>query len=152
MILAEICDNATKGREYALLGNYDSSAVYYQGVLQQIHKHCQSLRDPALKVQWQQVTPHRSVREMSKPCVVFNASLFPCWRCTFPLCCEQVRTELTEEYKQVKAIVAALESFKSAKPRDNLDPQLEERPEDPAVWPPPIPSEHRCVFACARVK
>lgn len=60
--------------------------------------------------------------------------------------------ELTEEYKQVKAIVAALESFKSRKPRDNLAPQLEERPEDPADWPPPIPLEHRCVFVCVRVK
>ncbi len=55
MNLTEICDNAKKGREYALLGNYDSSMVYYQGVIQQIHKHCQSLRDPALKVKWQQV-------------------------------------------------------------------------------------------------
>uniref|UniRef100_A0A673NGI8 Katanin p60 ATPase-containing subunit A-like 1 n=1 Tax=Sinocyclocheilus rhinocerous TaxID=307959 RepID=A0A673NGI8_9TELE len=55
MNLTEICDNAKKGREYALLGNYDSSMVYYQGVMQQIHKHCQSLRDPALKVKWQQV-------------------------------------------------------------------------------------------------
>ncbi|XP_035287903.1 katanin p60 ATPase-containing subunit A-like 1 [Anguilla anguilla] len=55
MNLTEICDNAKKGREYALLGNYDSSMVYYQGVIQQIHKHCQSLRDPTLKVKWQQV-------------------------------------------------------------------------------------------------
>jgi len=59
MNLAEICDNAKKGREYALLGNYDSSVVYYQGVIQQIHKHCQSLRDPALKVRWQQVSPSK---------------------------------------------------------------------------------------------
>lgn len=56
MDLSEICDNAKKGREYALLGNYDTSSVYYQGVLQQIHKHCQTLRDPALKVKWQQVS------------------------------------------------------------------------------------------------
>ena len=58
MNLAEISDNAKKGREYALLGNYDSSMVYYQGVIQQIHKHCQSLRDPALKMKWQQVRQH----------------------------------------------------------------------------------------------
>uniref|UniRef100_A0A8C6SBH9 Katanin catalytic subunit A1 n=1 Tax=Neogobius melanostomus TaxID=47308 RepID=A0A8C6SBH9_9GOBI len=55
MNIADICDNAKKGREYALLGNYDSSMVYYQGVIQQIHKHCQSLKDPALKVKWLQV-------------------------------------------------------------------------------------------------
>ncbi|XP_033002324.1 katanin p60 ATPase-containing subunit A-like 1 [Lacerta agilis] len=55
MNLAEICDNAKKGREYALLGNYDSSMVYYQGVIQQIQRHCQSIRDPSLKGKWQQV-------------------------------------------------------------------------------------------------
>lgn len=63
MNLTEICDNAKKGREYALLGNYDSSMVYYQGVIQQIHKHCLSLRDPAQKVKWQQVR---------HPCVFHN--------------------------------------------------------------------------------
>ncbi|XP_036965976.1 katanin p60 ATPase-containing subunit A-like 1 [Acanthopagrus latus] len=115
MNLAEICDNAKKGREYALLGNYDSSIVYYQGVIQQIHKHCQSLRDPALKVKWQ-----------------------------------QVRQELTEEYEQVKGIMGTLESFKSEKPVDILAPQSEERPEDPAVWPPPIPAEHRNPVAVKR--
>uniref|UniRef100_A0AAR2IZ24 Katanin p60 ATPase-containing subunit A1 n=1 Tax=Pygocentrus nattereri TaxID=42514 RepID=A0AAR2IZ24_PYGNA len=109
MNLAEICDNAKKGREYALLGNYDSSMVYYQGVIQQIHKHCQSLRDPALKVKWQ-----------------------------------QVRQELVEEYEQVRSIVSALESFKVDKPVELPNPQPEECPRDPAVWPPPIPAEHRC--------
>ncbi|XP_063059700.1 katanin p60 ATPase-containing subunit A-like 1 [Engraulis encrasicolus] len=53
--LAEIYDNAKKGREYALLGNYDSSMVYYQGVMQQIEKYCQSQRDPSVKAKWQQV-------------------------------------------------------------------------------------------------
>ncbi|KAJ8412461.1 hypothetical protein AAFF_G00127970 [Aldrovandia affinis] len=108
MNLTEICDNAKKGREYALLGNYDSSMVYYQGVMQQIHKHCQSVRDPALKVKWQ-----------------------------------QVRQELVEEYEQVKGIVSTLESFKVDKPVDFPTSQLDEGPRDPAVWPPPIPAEHR---------
>lgn len=56
MNLAEICDYAKRAREYALLGIYDSSIVYYEGVIQQIHKHCQTLRDPAVKVKWQQVS------------------------------------------------------------------------------------------------
>ncbi|NWS58546.1 KATL1 protein, partial [Chunga burmeisteri] len=55
MNLAEICDNVKKGKEYALLGNYDSSMVYYQGVVQQIQRHCQLIRDPAIKCKWQQV-------------------------------------------------------------------------------------------------
>lgn len=61
MNLAEICDNAKKGREYALLGNYDSSMVYYQGVIQQIQRHCQSVRDPAVKGKWHQVGQLTSV-------------------------------------------------------------------------------------------
>lgn len=60
-----------------------------------------------------------------------------------PCVCDQVRQELTEEYEQVKGIMGTLESFKSEKPADILAPQSE--PEDPAVWPPPTPAEHRCV-------
>uniref|UniRef100_H3AJ01 Katanin catalytic subunit A1 like 1 n=1 Tax=Latimeria chalumnae TaxID=7897 RepID=H3AJ01_LATCH len=110
MNLAEICDNAKKGREYALLGNYDSSMVYYQGVIQQIHKHCQSIRDPSLKVKWQ-----------------------------------QVRQELVEEYEQVKSIMSTLESFKIDKPADFPTAYVEEPVRDPAVWPPPVPAEHKKV-------
>nr|KAF6452635.1 katanin catalytic subunit A1 like 1 [Molossus molossus] len=111
MNLAEICDNAKKGREYALLGNYDSSMVYYQGVIQQIHRHCQSVRDPAIKGKWQ-----------------------------------QVRQELLEEYEQVKSIVNTLESFKIDKPPDFPVSCQDEPFRDPAVWPPPVPAEHRIFF------
>lgn len=63
-----------------------------------------------------------------------------------PSVCVQLRQELTEEYEQVKGIVGTLESFKSDKPVDFPASQREERPQDPAVWPPPIPAEHtRCV-------
>uniref|UniRef100_A0A3P8V313 Katanin p60 ATPase-containing subunit A1 n=1 Tax=Cynoglossus semilaevis TaxID=244447 RepID=A0A3P8V313_CYNSE len=113
MDLAEICDNAKKGREYALLGNYESSIVYYEGVIQQIDKHQKFLRDPALKIKW-----------------------------------KQVRQELTEECEQVKSIMGTLESFRIGRSADAAAPfslQCKERPEDPAVWPPPIPAEHRCV-------
>ncbi|GAB5566259.1 katanin p60 ATPase-containing subunit A-like 1 isoform X1 [Prionailurus iriomotensis] len=108
MNLAEICDNAKKGREFALLGNYDSSMVYYQGVIQQIQRHCQSVRDPAVKGKWQ-----------------------------------QVRQELLEEYEQVKSIVSTLESFKIDKPPDFPVSCQDEPFRDPAVWPPPVPAEHR---------
>ncbi|XP_073899719.1 katanin p60 ATPase-containing subunit A-like 1 isoform X3 [Castor canadensis] len=108
MNLAEICDNAKKGREYALLGNYDSSMVYYQGVIQQIQRHCQSIRDPAIKGKW-----------------------------------HQVRQELLEEYEQVKSIVSTLESFKVDKPPDFPVSCQDEPFRDPAVWPPPVPAEHK---------
>ncbi|TWW81101.1 katanin p60 ATPase-containing subunit A-like 1 [Takifugu flavidus] len=108
MNLEEICDYAKRAREYALLGSYDSSIVYYEGVIQQIQKHCQTLRDPAVKVKWQ-----------------------------------QIRLELTEEYEQVKSITGTLETFKSEQPTVTLASQLECSPEDPVVWPPPVPAVHR---------
>ncbi len=47
--------------------------------------------------------------------------------------------------------MGTLESFKSEKPVDILAPQSEEKFEDPAVWPPPTPAEHRCVCVCVFV-
>ena len=56
MSLTEICENAKMAREYALLGNYDTSLVYYQGVIQQIQKHIQQIRDDsAMRQEWHQV-------------------------------------------------------------------------------------------------
>lgn len=50
-----ISENVKLAREYALLGNYDSAMVYYQGVLDQINKYLCSVRDAYLQQKWQQV-------------------------------------------------------------------------------------------------
>ncbi|XP_043537032.1 katanin p60 ATPase-containing subunit A1-like isoform X3 [Chiloscyllium plagiosum] len=55
MSLHEISENVKLGREYALLGNYDSALVYYQGVIEQIQKYLSSVRDPSYKQKWNQV-------------------------------------------------------------------------------------------------
>ena len=52
----EICENARLARESALLGQYDSALVYYQGVLQQIHKMMLQSRDSLRKQRWQVVS------------------------------------------------------------------------------------------------
>lgn len=57
-----------------------------------------------------------------------------------------MRQELTKEYEQVKTITGTLESFKNERPSDILAPQCERSPEDPVVWPPPVPAEHRCLW------
>ena len=54
--IADILENAQMGRESALLGNYDSSIVYYQGVLQQIQKHMIQVKDPIRRQKWQVVS------------------------------------------------------------------------------------------------
>jgi hypothetical protein len=49
----------------ALTGNYDTSGVYYQGVVQQIHRLLSSIVDGARKAKWQQVQ-HQIVQEFEK--------------------------------------------------------------------------------------
>jgi len=55
MSLGEINENVKLAREYALLGNYSSAVVCYQGVLEQIKKYLYSVRDSSLQQKWQQV-------------------------------------------------------------------------------------------------
>ena len=43
------------GREFALLGNYETALVYYQGVVQQIHRLLQTISDANRKERWQEV-------------------------------------------------------------------------------------------------
>ncbi|XP_051470824.1 katanin p60 ATPase-containing subunit A1 isoform X4 [Apus apus] len=61
MSLVMITENVKLAREYALLGNYDSAMVYYQGVLDQINKYLYSVRDTNLQQKWQQVWQEISV-------------------------------------------------------------------------------------------
>lgn len=51
----EICENTKLAREMALMGNYETSSVYYQGVIQNIHKLLISIADQTRKAKWQQV-------------------------------------------------------------------------------------------------
>jgi hypothetical protein len=55
MSLQMIVENVKLAREYALLGNYDSAMVYYQGVLDQMNKYLYSVKDTHLRQKWQQV-------------------------------------------------------------------------------------------------
>ncbi|XP_015788050.1 katanin p60 ATPase-containing subunit A-like 1 [Tetranychus urticae] len=53
--ITDICENTKMGREFALLGNYETSLVYYQGVVQQIHRLLQTISDPIRKERWQEI-------------------------------------------------------------------------------------------------
>ena len=41
--VSDICENTKLAREMSLLGNYETATVYYQGVVQQIHR-CELLK------------------------------------------------------------------------------------------------------------
>lgn len=51
----EICENTKLARDMALTGNYDTSGVYYQGVIQQIHRLLATIVDTTRKAKWQLV-------------------------------------------------------------------------------------------------
>ena len=54
--LQDIAGNTRLAREMALTAQYDTAAIYYQGVVQQIHRLLQTIQEPSRKQQWQQVT------------------------------------------------------------------------------------------------
>ncbi|MPC90999.1 Katanin p60 ATPase-containing subunit A1 [Portunus trituberculatus] len=51
----EICENMRVAREMVLTSQYETGAVYYQGVVQQIHRLLQTIQEPNRKIKWQQV-------------------------------------------------------------------------------------------------
>ena len=53
--LSDIVENARQGRECALLGNYETSLVYYQGVLQQINRLVSTIEDHSRCQLWQDI-------------------------------------------------------------------------------------------------
>ncbi|KAK7907560.1 hypothetical protein WMY93_016172 [Mugilogobius chulae] len=55
MSVREIVENVKLAREYALLGNYSSASVLYQGVLDQIKKHIYTVCEGSFQQRWQQV-------------------------------------------------------------------------------------------------
>lgn len=51
----DIYENLKLARENALFGSYDTSAVYYQGVLQQIQKILITIKDATRRAKFQKV-------------------------------------------------------------------------------------------------
>lgn len=54
--VGEICENTKLAREMALMGNYDSALVYYEGTVQMIHRLLITIADPTRKSKWQLVS------------------------------------------------------------------------------------------------
>ncbi|XP_020912273.1 katanin p60 ATPase-containing subunit A-like 1 [Exaiptasia diaphana] len=77
MSWSEICENTKMGREYALLGNYDTALVYYQGVIQQIQKLVVQIKEPVRKQKWQEarqmiVQEYEHVKDISQTLANFK--------------------------------------------------------------------------------
>ncbi|XP_048258417.1 katanin p60 ATPase-containing subunit A1-like isoform X2 [Haliotis rufescens] len=115
--LSDISENTKMGRESALLGNYETSLVYYQGVIQQIQRLVQTIKDSVRKEKWQQVRQeiaqeYEQVKDISSTLSSFKTE----------------NSNFNANYGEFS-------------PHDY--PRHEEPTRDPDVWPPPTPVEHR---------
>ncbi|CAM6090201.1 unnamed protein product [Calypogeia fissa] len=50
--LAGLSEHLTLAREYALLGNYDTALIFFDGVVAQINKHLSTVEDPYIRTKW----------------------------------------------------------------------------------------------------
>ena len=55
-MINQIFEDTKMAREHALLSNYDTSAIYYQAVIQQIQKLLIGIKDTGRRQKWQQVS------------------------------------------------------------------------------------------------
>ncbi|KAK0083598.1 hypothetical protein PV325_008535 [Microctonus aethiopoides] len=132
--IQEICENTKLARDMALTGNYETSGVYYQGVVQQIHRLLATIVDTTRKAKWQLVQ-HQIVEEFDK---VKAASH------TLQLFKVDIRTERLlggsnsmqyEEPTRDPALWLAA--------NNNSAPWNVQTNRDPDVWPPLTPSEQK---------
>ncbi|VDI19953.1 katanin p60 ATPase-containing subunit A1 [Mytilus galloprovincialis] len=119
IILGEIEENTKLGRENALLGNYDTSLVYYQGVLQQIQKLLTSIGEPDRKRKWMQARDlisqeHDRVKDINETLASFKSN-------------NPRHHQGDNDYGSPFQDYA----------------RHEEPTRDPDVWPPPTPVEYR---------
>ncbi|CAG2197950.1 KATNA1 [Mytilus edulis] len=119
IILGEIEENTKLGRENALLGNYDTSLVYYQGVLQQIQKLLTSIGEPDRKRKWMQARDlisqeHDRVKDINETLASFKSN-------------NPRHQQGDNDYGSPFQDYA----------------RHEEPTRDPDVWPPPTPVEYR---------
>ncbi|GLH05023.1 Spastin [Gryllus bimaculatus] len=119
--ISEICENTKLAREMALMGNYESANVYYQGVIQQIHRLLLTIADPTRKGKWQSVQRQinqefEHVKAMMNTLQLFKVDSHP-----------------------DKPVGFSLARFEEP----TRDPQLcyGAASHDPDVWPPPPPRE-----------
>lgn len=120
----EICDNIKLAREMSVLGNYESAEVYYEGSLQMISRLITAIPDPTRKNKWQQVQK-----------IVSN---------------EYDGVKILKTMLQTLRVETSVEVPIGIRKRDdpiaNFGNIISPTPfaqNDPDVWPPPTPVDHK---------
>ncbi|XP_043225239.1 katanin p60 ATPase-containing subunit A-like 1 isoform X3 [Amphibalanus amphitrite] len=123
--ISEICESTRMAREMALLGNYESATVYYQGVVQQIHRLLQTIQDPSRKLKWQQVQQHIAREYEQVNGITHTLSLFRAGD------------------HDSRPIGTSLRASSFEEPTRDPDVWPPPPPRDPDVWPAPTTTEHK---------
>lgn len=120
MSFTQIDSDCKLAREYALLGNYDTAMVYYQGVLQEIQKLLTSVHENDRKQKWSQVRTQINVEyEHVKDISAVLASF-----------------KMSDPVPSARPLGGPRDG-----PRDDFIMPQDDNGYDPDVWPPPTPAE-----------
>ncbi|KAL3882687.1 hypothetical protein ACJMK2_029001 [Sinanodonta woodiana] len=116
--LNDINEDTKSARESALLGNYEDSVVFYEGVLQHIQKLLLTVKEPERRRKWQQVRQEIAQEYEYVKDIIKILSSF--------------KSDSSRNSNQDYGL------------RGYDDYGRHEEPtRDPDVWPPPTPVEHR---------
>ncbi|XP_026332213.1 katanin p60 ATPase-containing subunit A-like 1 [Hyposmocoma kahamanoa] len=138
--VGEICENTKLAREMALMGNYDSALVYYEGTVQMIHRLLITIADPTRKSKWQLVQ-----QQMAREYEQLKATV----------------STLQRFQREGERVVtgANMEDFptrdqKWPPARHEVDPDVWPPPPDRDTWPAPTIVEHKgpTMIKSARLK
>ncbi|XP_063233836.1 katanin p60 ATPase-containing subunit A-like 1 [Bacillus rossius redtenbacheri] len=139
---SQINEDTKLAREMALMGNYETSGVYYQGVIQQIHKLLMIISEPTRKAKWQLVQQQVAQEYEQMKAITSTLQLF------------RIDAHVDRPIGQAMRSPAFEESPRNPSPWYSSTPRDPDvwpppPPRDPDVWPPPTPAEHK---ASAHVK
>ncbi|CAG2168679.1 unnamed protein product, partial [Oppiella nova] len=127
--ITDICENTKMGREFALLGNYETALVYYQGVVQQIHRLLQTISDANRKERWQEIQQqiaqeYEYVKDIQTKLLGFKG-----------------------DHHNTRPINPSRHSPPFGGVSDDTSSDADywppSSPREPDVWPPPTPVEHK---------
>ncbi|GBO99620.1 Katanin p60 ATPase-containing subunit A1 [Eumeta japonica] len=135
--VGEICENTKLAREMALMGNYESALVYYEGTVQMIHRLLITIADPTRKSKWQLVQKQMA-REYEQLKATWNALQMFQHQGETPI------TPMIGTYEELPTRDGLWSSMAAPAPHE-LDPDVWPPPpdRDPTAWPPPTSVDHK---------
>ena len=123
----DICENTKLAREMALMGNYESSTVYYQGVIQQIHRLLMTIEDPTRKSKWQSVQSEIAAEYEQVKGIVNTL--------------QQFKIDANVD-RSIRGTTFHIGATPFEEPTRDANAWFNNTLRDPDVWPPPPPREN----------